>query len=103
VPDRFATGASAIRPTPDTHLSRFHWDRLANLGGNRKLLQSPSTGIDPFRTLGRRGLFYVNQSRSSRKTCNENDAFWGSTTLFTMPVFVTPSAVRQDAISLSCP
>jgi hypothetical protein len=30
MPDRFATGASAIRPTPDAHLSRFHWDRLAN-------------------------------------------------------------------------
>jgi transposase len=31
-PDRFATGATAVRPTPDKHLSRFHWDRLANLG-----------------------------------------------------------------------
>ena len=30
MPDRFATSASAIRPTPDTQLSRFHWDRLAN-------------------------------------------------------------------------
>ena len=35
MPDRFATGASAIRPIPDTQLSRFHWDRLANLGGER--------------------------------------------------------------------
>jgi hypothetical protein len=34
-PDRFATGATAVRPTPDTHLSRFHWYRLANSGGKR--------------------------------------------------------------------
>ncbi len=32
MPDRFATGASAIRPTPDAHLSWFHWDRLASSG-----------------------------------------------------------------------
>src|SRR3984893_18452563 len=31
-PDRFATGTTAVRPTPDTHLSRFHWYRLANSG-----------------------------------------------------------------------
>src|ERR1700720_4264766 len=32
MPDRFATGASATRPTSDRQLSRFHWDRLANSG-----------------------------------------------------------------------
>src|ERR1700687_2676228 len=31
-PDRFATGATGVRPTPDTHVSRFHWYRLANSG-----------------------------------------------------------------------
>jgi hypothetical protein len=35
MPDRFATGASAIRPTPDAHLSWFHWDRLASSSGKR--------------------------------------------------------------------
>jgi hypothetical protein len=38
MPDRFATGASAIRPTPDAHLSWFHWDRLASSGGKRSLI-----------------------------------------------------------------
>jgi hypothetical protein len=40
MPDRFATGASAIRPTPDAHLSRFHWDRLASSGGKRPFAQA---------------------------------------------------------------
>ena len=40
MPDRFATGASAIRPTPDAQLSRFHWDKLANSGGKRSFAQA---------------------------------------------------------------
>jgi hypothetical protein len=49
VPDRFATGASAIRPTPDTQLSRFHWDRLANSGGKPSFAQLQLRQEETFR------------------------------------------------------
>jgi hypothetical protein len=57
-------GASAIRPTPDTHLSRFHWDRLASSGGKRSFAQPPLSRRAANRggTGGRPGLFLAGSS-----------------------------------------
>jgi hypothetical protein len=71
MPDRFATGASAIRPTPDAHLSRFHWDRLASSGGKPTSRLPSITGSDP-------GCSLIGISKSS---ILETDALAGVTVL----------------------
>jgi hypothetical protein len=72
MPDRFATGASAIRPTPDAHLSWFHWDRLASSGWEADIRSSRLKDASaPRRDIRRLPLVAANRGR--KRSCPHRD------------------------------